>query len=152
MSDFVYTVRCITVLTLEFTFMLNAASYRLILVSQFNWNVTVTFIWSTLNLLGFLKVLFTFVPAKILELPVCKKFMLIKFMKVPANWSYKQHVFCRCSSAEPAWRSKSKHHCSNSGAECCLKLCHPGNPETSHHLEEEQCHSEQLRFGRYQCK
>lgn len=154
MSDFGYAVICIIVSPLEFTSMLNATTYRLILVSQFNWNVTLTFIWNTLNLLEFLEVLFTFVSVKILKLSVYKKFMLIKLMKLPTHWSYKLYsfFFCRCSSAEPAWRSKNKHHCSNSGTELCLKLCHPGNPETSHRLEEEQCHSEQLRFGRYQCK
>lgn len=93
MSDLGYAVVCIIVLPLEFTSILNATSYSLILVSQFNWNVMLTFIWNTLNLVEFLEVLFTFVQVKILKLPVYKKFTLIKLMKLPAHWSYKQYSF-----------------------------------------------------------
>lgn len=91
-SDFGHTVMCITVLPLEFTFMLNAASYRLILVSQFNWNVTLTFIWNTLNW-SFWKFILLLFQLKLLNYQYTKKFMVIKVMKLPAHWSYNNTFF-----------------------------------------------------------
>lgn len=61
------------------------SSYRVIVVSQFNQNVMLTFIWNTLNFLWLLEVLLTLIPIKILKLPVYQNCMLINLMKLPAN-------------------------------------------------------------------
>lgn len=61
------------------------SSYRVIVVSQFNQNVTLTFIWNTLNFLWLLEVLLTLIPIKILKLPMYQNCMLINLMKLPAN-------------------------------------------------------------------
>lgn len=56
----------VVVLPLKFIFILNASPYGIMLVSQFNWNAMVTFIWNALNFLWFLESLFALIPIKII--------------------------------------------------------------------------------------